>query len=78
MYAMQVPTNLTASVNGKMANVFKKDSGDYIVCYCGADGKVDKRTAAVISSKMFHKMFSIPMNETIRKHRGSGNKFFTP
>lgn len=78
MYAMQVPTNLTASVNGKMANVFKKDSGDYIVCYCGADGKVDKRTAAVISSKMFHKMFSIPMNETIQKHRGSGNKFFTP
>ena len=78
MYAMQVPTNLTASVNGKMANVFKKDSGDYIVCYCGADGKVDKRTAAVISSKMFHKMFSIPMNDVIRKHRGSGNKFFTP
>lgn len=78
MYAMQVPTNLTASVNGKMANAFKKDSGDYIVCYCGADGKVDKRTAAVISSKMFHKMFSIPMNETIQKHRGSGNKFFTP
>ena len=78
MYAMQVPTNLTASVNGKMANLFKKDSGDYIVCYCGADGKVDKRTAAVISSKMFHKMFSIPMNDVIQKHRGSGNKFFTP
>ena len=78
MYAMQVPTNLTASVNGKMANAFKKDSGDYIVCYCGADGKVDKRTAAVISSKMFHKMFSIPMNDVIQKHRGSGNKFFTP
>ena len=78
MYAMQVPTNLTASVNGKIANALKKDSGDYIVCYCGADGKVDKRTAAVISSKMFHKMFSIPMNETIQKHRGSGNKYFTP
>ena len=78
MYAMQVPTNLTASVNGKMANLFKKDSGDYIVCYCGADGKVDKRTAAVISSKMFHKMFSIPMNDVIQQHRGSGNKFFTP
>lgn len=77
-YFMQVPTNLTATVNGLLANKQKPSNGDYIVCYGGADGKVDIRTASVIQAKMFHKMFSVPKHDVIVKHKGSKNKFFTP
>lgn len=69
MYAMQVPISITAYVNGTIANSTKgKKSGDYIVCYGGADGKLDKRTARIIQASIFHKMFSIPRNEIILKH----------
>lgn len=78
MFAMQVPVNLTATVNGSIANSKQSKSGDYIVCYGGADGKVDKRTAHIIQAKMFHKMFSIPNNEVIQRHRGKHNKQFNP
>lgn len=45
---MQVPINVVARVNGQVANRNKPKTGEYIVCYGGADGKVDKRTAKVM------------------------------
>lgn len=77
-YFMQVPTNLTATVNGLLANKSKPKVGDYIVCYGGADGKVDVRTGAVIQAKMFHKMFSIPRHPVIAKYKGKKNRTFMP
>lgn len=76
-FAMQVPINMVVQVNGRKANS-PKAMGDYIVCYGGADGKVDKRTAAIIQAFMFHKMFSIPNHEVIQRHRGKKNKVFNP
>ena len=83
MYAMQVPLSVTAYVNGVIANTTSgRQKGDYIVCYGGADGKIDKRTAKVIQATTFHKMFSIPKNEIIMKYRGKSKnklkKAFTP
>lgn len=74
-FAMQVPINMVVQVNGRKANS-PKAMGDYIVCYGGSDGKVDKRTAAIIQAFMFHKMFSIPNHEVIQRHRGKKNKVF--
>lgn len=77
-FFMQVPINLTATVRGYIANKKGPKNGDYIVCYGGADGKVDRRTAAVISAKMFHKMFSVPEHPVITKNRGKKSKVFFP
>lgn len=78
LFAMQVPINLRASVNGNIANRGNNKVGDYIVCYGGADGKVDKRTASLMQAKMFHKMFSIPEHEVIQRNKGKRNKYFKP
>lgn len=77
-FAMMVPLNCTANVNGTKANAAQRKSGDYIVCLADSSGNIDESTVGVIPAAMFKKMYYMPPNEVISRHYGSGNKTYNP
>lgn len=75
-FAMLVPLNCTVTVNGRRANASRKKTGDYIVAGKAESGLPDTSDMGIISATMFRKMYHIPPNEIIDRHRNSGNKLF--
>lgn len=62
--ALQLPNNYIGLLNG-----VEVPKGSYIVCKVLADGNIDRANAFPISSEVFHKVFKVPMQEAIAKHR---------
>lgn len=73
---MMVPSNCTTELNGVKANKSGRKMPDYIVALEDASGGIDSSSLGIIPSAMFHKMFYIPQQEIIIKHRNSGHKLF--
>lgn len=73
---MQVPTNSSVSVHGKIANQKNRKRGDYIVCLTDENGRVIRDSASIVSAALFRKSCYIPRNDIIEKHKGSHNKLF--
>lgn len=67
--AIMVPPGHVIKVNNTIAK-----SGSYIVCLLDSSGSIDRATASVISKKMFRKMFTIPPNDIINKHKNKSKK----
>lgn len=77
-FAMLVPVNCTVVVGGKRANAHKRKVGDYIVADQAESGLPDTSAVGIIPAAMFKKMYYMPPNEIISKHRNSKNRLFRP
>lgn len=75
-FAMMVPLNCTANVNGTMVNQSNRKSADYIVALASSNGGIDTSTIGIIPSALFKKMYYIPPNEIITRNKGLGHKLF--
>lgn len=69
---LKLPDNCFGTFQGKRVK-----PGSYMVCKAGEDGSIDMGSAAIMSPKMFKKMFKIPIQQVIKRHMGSGGKNFT-
>ena len=76
--AMMVPTNCTATVNGRTANAKNRKHGDYIVCLLDEGGAIDHSTIGIMPASIFRKMYYMPPNDVITKNLNSksGSEYY--
>ena len=69
---LKLPNNCSGAFKGKRVK-----PGDYVVMPIDSQGNPCREKMGIVSSKMFRKMFKIPMQAVIKRHMGSGSKNFS-
>lgn len=66
---MKLPSNCVAT----LPNGTKTKPGSYIVARVNENGQIEKSTIAMLTPNIFRKMFKIPPQPVIERHRGRSN-----